>query len=144
VKNLWPEKFEENTQPSAKNLLEEQATYLSKLTGGIVYAEISELNGLDAVIKSLNNDFMYRFDIRGKFMENYRFNVMMFSHDIALYPVKFRLDEQLGKEFQLPQSALNGYVTECNDPEGVESLLTAVLNSERIRKVVGSLLKLSK
>jgi hypothetical protein len=28
VKNLWPEKFEENIKPSAKNLLEEQMKLL--------------------------------------------------------------------------------------------------------------------
>ncbi len=40
MKNLWPERFEVNTKPSAKELLEEQAKFLPKITDGLVLAEV--------------------------------------------------------------------------------------------------------
>lgn len=144
MKNLWPEKFEENNKPSAKNIIEEQAKLLPKLTGGIVYAEVAPLSEMDAMSNSMGNDFSFRFDLRGKFLENYYFNVCMFSHDITLYPVKFRIDEKVASELSVKKTPLYGHVATVDTPEQLEQLLARVLTSERIKSVVGSIIRLSK
>lgn len=144
MKNLWPDAFSENELPDAKGLLEEQAKLLAKLTNGTVYAAVSEMDQIDAINSSMNNDFAYRFDIRGKFLESYRFNVLMFSHDITLYPVKFRLDEQIGKELGVKKSLLGGCMTAVDSPDALEAVITRVLQSERLKAVVGSIMRLSK
>lgn len=143
MKNLWPEKFEENNKPAAKNLLSEQAGLLSKLTGGIVAAEVSELADLQAVSMGHSNDFAFRFDLIGKFLEGYRFHVLSFSHDITLYPVKFRLDENIGAELSIKKT-YNGHVEMIESPQALEAFLERVLTSKRIRDVVGSIMRLSK
>lgn len=142
MKNLWPEKFEENSKPTAKSILEEQAKLLYKITNGIVDASIAEMEKIDAVFKDMDNEFAYRFDIYGKFLGGYRFNVLMFCHDITLYPVKFRLDEKIAAELSTQGSSFRTITIDT--PEDLEPFLASVLRSERLQNVVGSIIRLSK
>lgn len=144
MKNLWPDAFSENDLPAAKSLLEEQAKLLFKLTNGTVYAAVSELSALDSIPSSMRNDFSYRFDIRGKFLEGYRFTALLFSHDITLYPVKFRVDEKIGAELGIKKNIIEGFMTQIDTPEALETFLGRVLSSERLKTVVGSIMRLSK
>ncbi len=140
MKNLWPDNFSENEQIPMKLILEEQAKLLPKLTGDLIYAEVSELNLAD---QDFNNDLSYRFDIKGKFSKKYRFWLLSFSHDITLYPVEIRLDEVLSEELQLLE-IITGQTITINEPEQVEEFLASVLRSERVSKVIGFIMKLSK
>ncbi len=143
MQNMWPDSFPENDKIAAKNLFEEQAKLLAKLTNGVIYAEVSELDAIDAITSSMKNDFAYRFDIFGKFLKSYRFNVLTFSHDITLYPVKFRLDEKLGTELRLGRGP-GGFLVSIETPEDLQAFVPRVLSSERLKSVIGSILRLSK
>lgn len=143
MKNLWPEQFSENQKVSAKQLFEEQSKLLPAVTGDLVYAEVIELDAIDAIRQDQQNDFVYSFEIRGKFLNGYRFRVLSFSHDITLYPVLIRIDGELGKELQLEEVYGYGRSTEIENPEEFEDFLSAVLKSKRIGKVIGSIMKLS-
>ncbi|MEW7987051.1 MAG: hypothetical protein AB2799_14775 [Candidatus Thiodiazotropha sp.] len=144
MKNLWPDAFEENDKPTAKSALEEQAKLLPKITNGIVFAEIVEMSDLDATSHSMINDFSFRFNILGKFLEGYRFRVLSFSHDITLYPVKFLIDSGIGSEIGIKPDIIMKHTTVVNDPTELENLLTSILSSQRIKDIVGSILRLSK
>jgi hypothetical protein len=143
MKNLWPEKFAENQQITAKSIFEEQAKLLSTVTEGIVFGEVSPLEGYQVSI-ALRNDLVFRFDIVGKFLKNYRFNVLSFSHDITLYPVKVELDETISKELGIIKGKDSTiYLVELNTADFVEVFLGRVLHSERLKNVIGSILRLS-
>jgi hypothetical protein len=144
MQNMWPESFSENDKVAAKNLLEEQAKLLPKLTNGVVYAEVTELETLDAMTNSMSNDFAFRFDILGKFLSKYRFNVLMFSHDITLYPVKFRVDEKIGLELGMKPTLSRGVFASIDTPELLQDFVAKVLTTERLKAVVGSIIRLSK
>jgi len=145
MKNLWPESFSENDKMSAKQVLEEQANLLPKLTGDLVYAEVTELDLLQAAQHGKRNDFVFRFDIKGKFLEDYRFQVFSFSHDITLYPVLFKLDELLGKELHITEDTfLSGLTIEIEGPEQLEEFVSQILQSKRVSKVIGSIMSLTK
>jgi hypothetical protein len=143
MQNMWPEIFAENDKVAAKNLFEEQAKLLPKLTNGVVFAEVAELDDLDMTMQYLKNDFAFRFDLYGKFLAKYRFNVLMFSHDITLYPVKFRLDERIGAELGV-QKLSNRYLVSVESPESLQDFVSLVLNTERMKAVIGSIIRLSK
>jgi hypothetical protein len=140
MKNLWPDKFDESDKPSAKSLLEEQARLLSKITDNIVFAEVSEYEGHETILGLLKNDFAFRFDIKGKFLPDYSFNVLKFSHDITLYPVRFLLDEKVRAELGVSR----GVTMDIENPADLEELLERVLKTERIKSVVGALIRLSR
>ena len=135
MKNLWPERFEENPKRPPKNFFEEQAEILTKITNAVASAEVVE-DRLEAVFHEA--DFCYRFDITGKYLPNYRFKVLSFSHDITLYPVAFKLDSALAEELRVGDSLTIG------SPEELQIFLERVLTSDRIKNIVGSILKLSK
>ena len=143
MQNMWPENFAENDKVAAKNLFEEQAKLLPKLTNGVVFAEVAELEDLDMTMQYLTNDFAFRFDLYGKFLSKYRFNVLMFSHDITLYPVKFRIDEKIGAELGV-QKLSNRYMMTVETPEQLQEFVSRVLNTERMKAVIGSIIRLSK
>lgn len=143
MQNMWPDSFPENDKIAAKNLFEEQAKLLPKLTNGVVFAEVSELDDFDAISSSMRNDFAYRFDIVGKFLKNYRFKVLTFSHDITLYPVRFRVDENIGAELGI-QRGVGGYFTSIDSPELLQAFVAKLLSTDRLKSVVGSILRLSK
>lgn len=142
MKNLWPEKFDENKLPTAKSIFEEQAKLLHTITEGIVSAEVLSVDYIEALRKSMNNDFIYRFDIVGKFLENYRFSVLWFSHDITLYPVKVLLDEGIAKELGIRES-LGEHSVELRTTEDIDQFLGSVLNSSRLKNIIGSIIRLS-
>jgi hypothetical protein len=143
VTNLWPSGFEENTLPSAKSVLEEQAKSLSELTRGVVYAEIAELNDMERIAVIESNEFCFAFYLRGKFLEGYRFRVLAFSHDITLYPVAFTFDALIAGELGLRKANYRQHA-KADSPAELEELLRKVLNSQRVKNVVGSIMRLSK
>ena len=136
MKSLWPENFEENPQRTPKSIFEEQAKLLPKITGDIVYAEV-----VPEDLSANYGEFCYRFVLIGKFI-NYTFKVLTFTHDIALYPVKFNITEfdmELSDELELRVGPI-----EKRSPEELEEFLGEILKSKRIRQVIGSIIKLSK
>lgn len=142
MKSLWPDSFEENSKESAKNLLEEQAKLLSEITKGVVYAEVAEMHPREAALGNLDQDFKYTFYIRAKFLEEYSFKVLSFCHNITFYPVRMDFDSILAKELKLETEFFS--VTEIDTPEYLEEIVGKVLSSDRIKEVVGSIIKLSK
>ena len=144
MKNLWPEKFEPESLPPPKSLLQDQAGLLAKITGGMVQAEVTPLDGTEPILYSLRNDFGFRFDLVGPFLDNYRFAVLRLAHDIAMYPVSVVIDKLISEELQLVDIGSRGGKCVVNSPEEMEALLERIFQSGRIRKVVGSIIALSK
>ncbi len=78
MKNLWPDKFEEPHELAPKQLLEEQAALLYKITKGIVAAEVSSLDQIVAIrIFENPGSFCFDFTIIGPFIDNYRVPVLL-------------------------------------------------------------------
>ena len=144
MKNLWPAAFEASDLPSTKELLEEQARLLPQLTNDMVLADIVQLDELDMIRYGMSNDFAYRFDIRGKFLKDYRFNLFSFSHDITLFPVVFRLDEKIAAEVRVTQEPFSGKKIVVKDAEELESLLSQIFGTARLKSVISSIIRLSK
>lgn len=142
MKNMWPQSFKENSNPAPKEILETQARLLAKLTNNRVFAEVVEESiSKVSIFEGITGEFCFRLDIVGQYIAGgYRFRVLTFCHDISLYPVKFRLDSELGRELKGKDVA---EVT-IETPEALEVLLESVLKSDRVQNVVGAILKLSK
>ena len=143
MKNLWPTEFEANDLPSTKELLEEQAKLLPQLTNDMVHADLIQLEALDMMQIGLSNDFAYRFDIRGKFLKGYSFNLFSFSHDITLYPVEFKIDEKIGNEIGIKRDPFYGSRITAKDAHQLEKILSDIFSSERLRSVISSIIRLS-
>ncbi len=144
MKNLWPESFEENNTESAKNLFEEQAKLLTKITKGVVFAEVEEMAYNEAMLSNMKDDFSFNFNIKAKFLEGYSFKVLSFCHDITFYPVKLKLDSNIANELGIGNPFSDTKIESIESPEKLQNFVGKILNSDRIKKVIGSIIKLSK
>jgi hypothetical protein len=141
--NLWPGSFDAFDAISPSSLLKEQAEHLPALTNGIVFAELTEVEGFEAVSMLMMSPFNFRFDIRGRFLESYRFRLLTISHDITLYPVKVTMDEGVAKEIGM-RPGIGGFVAEAQNAEAFAQLLEAALKSKRVNHVIGSIIRLTR
>lgn len=139
MKNLWPESFKEHDVEAPKVIFEQQAKLLPKLTGDLVYAEVAELSASQSIHDGLRDDFCYGFYLKGKFLENYSFKVLSFSHDITFYPARLNIDSGIKEELRITDLFVN-----VESPVELESLLQKFFSSKRLSKVIGSIMKLSK
>ncbi|WP_375067574.1 hypothetical protein AB9L18_14255 [Stenotrophomonas lactitubi] len=139
--SLWPDSFSSLNLISAKSLLEEQASLLPQITSGYVSASVKPVERHQASA-FLFDDFIYKFELHGTFLENYSFTVLTFSHDITLYPIKFSLDEALARELGASPSPLSP--VKIRDQESLISFTSAILRSERVNSVIGSIIRMSR
>ncbi|MDB6000734.1 MAG: hypothetical protein JWP52_2433 [Rhizobacter sp.] len=141
--NMWPAQFEESPQVAPRAVVEEQALLLGGLTGGRVVAEVVEGDRLDRSTLA-GVAFIYRLELVGPYLNDYRFSVMTFYHDISMYPVNILLDEGIAAELGMRRNAADSQMVVASDEQQLESHLQKILRTKRLRDVVGSILKLSR
>jgi len=139
MKNLWPQSFQEPNFEKPKTIFEQQAKLLPTLTGDLVYATLTQLDYLHARLENLHGDFIYRFSITSKFLENYSYKILSFSHGIEMYPVTLNIDSEIRKELNIKD-----IFVEVKSPQELESLLEKILTSNKISRVIGSIITMSK
>lgn len=136
--SFWPNSLDALNIQSPKEKLEIQAKFLNKLTNDMIYAEIIDLNK-SLVIPIFNNcDFIYRFDIKGKFIDGYKFTPFTLGHSITFYPVIISIDREIASELLLDKK-----YQEINTEEEFDNIFKLILQSKKIITVIGSMLKLS-
>ncbi|MBB6447598.1 hypothetical protein [Bacillus benzoevorans] len=140
MKNLWPTSFDEQEAQSPKEILEQQAKFLPTITEEMVFAVLEQIeeNLFDSYLYGLKGDFFYQFLLKSTFLPNYQFRVMTLIHDIAIYPIYLKLEDEIGKELKLEKSV------KLNDEEEFINFIEILFNSERIKKVIGAMIKLAK
>jgi hypothetical protein len=137
--NLWPERFEETKRRTAKEILEEQAQYLPKLTGDLVYAWIESESTAEGFLRGIKGNFVFSFGIKGKFVPKYRYIIFYFAHDLDIYPVDIALlDEKICQELKIEQKP------EVNNEDEFIKLLERIFHSKRLGDIIGSMMTLSK
>lgn len=145
MKSLWPENFEREAQVSAKHMISTQAKILQKITEGVVDAKVSDVDPMLASRLGISRpgQFIFKFEIIGRYIDNYRYLVFYFWHDINLYPVRFKLERELAAELEVAPTGSSYEVSVQSEPE-LEQFLGSVLKSSRIRTVVGAVVSLSR
>ena len=79
------------------------------------------------------------FYLKGKFLQNYSYKVLSFGHGITFYPVSLNINSEIRKELDIAQP-----VVMVESPGELESVLQRVLVSDRLSKVIGAIMKISK
>lgn len=137
--NFWPSEFQPEEIINPTKILEEQAKILPKITKDLVYAEVSELNLNDRLNVDLHEDFAYAFYLYGKHLENYRYRVFVFCHNIFIYPTILKLDREIAKEL----GATEHTKFNLKSQQDFEELLSKVLRSKTMNKIVSSIMRMS-
>lgn len=138
--NLWPDLNEIQKIKTPKEILEEQGKILPKLTDDLVYATIDPSVIFNSDF-SINNkyDFTYDFNIRGKLLKDYKFKLLTIGHNITIYPVRIRLENDIRKEVGLKNIDL--IIDNHND---FVNTLKQVLSSNKLKYVIATIISLSR
>ncbi|WP_394753942.1 hypothetical protein [Crenothrix sp.] len=126
IKNLWGEI---NNLPKVKApvaVLNEQAQFLSDLTGGLLTGEISQ-------VERSGDRFIYSFYIHASSLNNYYYFVLRIDHDIHLYPLNLTTDKD-----DSPWASSSGTI--CNDVNEFEIELGKIFSSSVVQRVISGLL----
>lgn len=158
MKNLWKKEFSPTEVESPKKILNAQGQYLSEITNGLIIAKVSEYDGkihsgtipgLSSLALNLSdreydvqNDlgdiqegsFKYEFYIASPKAPDYKYRVMFIEHTISLYPVNIVLDQEIATEIGVNEESF------CENVNEFEAILTSILNSAKIEKIVNALL----
>ena len=131
--DLWPS-YLESLAPARTPLiiLKEQASLLGLKTRNLVEAQVVE-------VPRLSEDEPFAFDFRlvASQFGGYRFSLFRIYYGITLYPVRFRIDEDICREMW-PESS-EPFVRADSEQEFVQ-VLERLLGAEKTRRVIGALL----
>ena len=145
--DLWGDIPEAKDVITPLEILREQAKLLAQKTRGKLTANINRFNKslsnneTDAILSAMANstkpntkllslDFHYSFELIAPALNNYAYSILEIAHDIELYPV-FVFDWSSKKTYQ------------CNDAATYHHCLATILQAEKTRNVIASLLKQS-
>ena len=103
--------------------LKEQASILSKQTGGLLVGDVATQSATPALKAWL--------DIISPSLNGYRFRVLQIEHGLAFYPVTV-------------VDLAAGSVSEANEEAGYVAALQRILSSPRVHKVVAALISQTK
>ena len=160
--NLWKKKFSAVDIEAPNNVLNQQGEYLSDATDGLIIAKATEYDGeihsctipgisslaitniadrkfnvQDELGDIQENTFKYEFYIASPLAPDYKYRIMFFEHNISLYPVSIVLDQEIANEINVEEEIL------CETIKDFELILSSILNSSKIEKVINALLSIS-
>lgn len=135
--NLWPSSIDLNDKiVTPKQILDDQALFVSKLTSDVLFAELKELS---KILDSIMEDFYYGFFIKSRFMDDYSYRVFTIAYNISMYPLYISLDSDIANELQLD---LISYEIK-NEKELLENL-KKIFSSNKLQMVLKNLYKMSR
>lgn len=141
--NLWPD-FADPTGDikMPHEILNTQGSFLLQKTKGIIYAEVLKIETdgtwMTEDYDEIEGAFGFRFTIRSKLMDHYRFELFKIFHDFDCYPLTMLLDEKIYEELGLKKP-----IALARDEEEYFELLKKIFNSKRLITIVSVMLKVS-
>lgn len=122
--------LEELTPPD--EIVSIQCAYLTEATNGKIIAKISQFR---YHTEPGDDEFHFEFYLTSKLMPNYKFSIMRISHKIPYYPLTIACDDDIIEEIED-----NKYrILTCNDEKHFISVLSKIINSNKINNVINSL-----
>lgn len=139
MKDLWPDDIKATGIKPPVTILKEQATLLGEKTNNIVTASVLRSESRNLLSPVFGKDFSYTFFIEAPALGGYRYALFSIGHSIEIYPVYFDLDESIKKEFIGP---IDKEVSVDSEEEFLD-ILQGIFNSDKTKKVIGSILSQS-
>ena len=119
ARNLWGDLGALEIVRTPKDILKEQASFLTKATEGVLVGNVDEMDA--------NGDFRYDLDVQVPSLNDYTYTLLSITHGLDLYPVRV--------------SARADALTEtCDDETEFEAVLRTVLSSKQVKLILSRLL----
>jgi hypothetical protein len=140
--DLWPSEIKPFTDVRVPaSILREQALMLGYKTGNIVFAEVKQKN-IDREFEEENSEFfIYNFYLLAPALEGYRYKLFFIKHDIALYPLRIYMDEDILNEILSDKSEtiMPSFVVIESEEDFLE-YLRKIFGSRKTKRVINSLI----
>ncbi len=121
-KSLWGDLSELETVPTPKSILLEQATYLTKATDNLLVGIVD-----DQETTAHGGKFIYELNVQVPALNNYSYILARVIHNIDLYPVTV-----YSTALEKP--------TQCSGEDEFKRILSDILSSKEVKKILSSLL----
>ena len=119
ARNLWGDLGALEIVRTPKDILKEQASFLTKATEGVLVGNVDEMDA--------NGDVRYDVDVQVPSLNDYTYTLLSITHGLDLYPVRVS-----------PRAAA---LTEtCDDETEFEAVLRTVLSSKQVKLILSRLL----
>lgn len=132
--DLWPENITQLEITTPLEILRNQAALLGQKTNNLVEAEVVEYPPRTYIFKP--KMFETGFHIVAPTLDNYQYKLFSIIYDIRLYPLTIIVDEDIRAEIGLANSH------ELQTEEEFVLLLKKIFNTEKTKRVIGTLLKM--
>jgi hypothetical protein len=138
--DLWPQDLVEKVQErTPMMILQEQASLLGEKTKNIIKAKVEKSEFFGVGGKQNPGDFSFVFIIHAPALGNYSYRVFAMTYDVYMYPVRFLLEQAIAEEI----GASSDGVVSAVDEEAFMRVLSEVLGSRRMRRIINALLSQS-
>ena len=118
-KNLWGDLSDLEIVRTPKDILKEQADFLTRATEGVLVGNVGEID--------VRGDFRYDFDVIVPSVNNYTLTLLSIQYGLQLYPVRVS-----GRAIRVTET--------CDDEKEFEAVLTKVLSSKEVKLILSRLL----
>ena len=119
--NFWGDLSELEIVRTPKNILMEQANFLTNATGGLLIGQVDDE-------RTSVPHFRYSLEVRVPGLNNYIFTILAIDHSLELYPVEVYLTFK------------RETLTMCSNQNEFESLLKENLASKDVKLILSRLL----
>ena len=134
MRNVWPDiNLLDIETPSSK--LRKLGSFLEEKTDDVVSCSVIDLKNKKPTQFS-DSEFVYGFYIKCNIFD-YLFRVFLFAHNITLYPVDIRLDNDVANELQETL-----FITATNEEE-FENHVSKIVNTNKVKKVIEGIITMA-
>lgn len=136
IPDLWPDIEQPKTVPPVA-ILREQAAALGKKTGHLLEGRVSTRTDADG-------EFIHTFSVVAPTLDNYAYRLFSIYHGAEAYPVTVPYPERIDLgTYRSGLPSVGGSLKIGSEKELLD-FLRAVLNSDKTKRVLGSLLAQAK
>jgi hypothetical protein len=140
--DLWPSEIKPFANVRVPvSILKEQASMLGYKTGNIVLAEVKQKIIDREFEEEYSESFIYNFYLVAPALEGYRYKLFFIRYDIALYPLRIYMDEDILNEILSDESDTikSSYVVVESEEDFLE-YLRKIFGSKKTKRVINSLI----
>jgi len=148
--NMWNLSLDDGALGNLKppdEIVAIQCKHLEKITGQKIMAKISPYRFHDDY-DTIDDRFEFEFFLTSSYTPNYKYSIMFINHSIEYYPLTIEVDSDIAKEIDINGMGsiyhhnLSKLIAE--DEAEFISMLSKILNSTKVKKVINSLYSMIK
>ncbi|WP_375320659.1 hypothetical protein [Aliivibrio logei] len=140
---FFTNKFTQSEAKLPEVLISEIVINFSNAAEGLAYLDVVKVNS-DVFSISRLDFFNFSLILRSEHLKNYSFKIFDFGYDVSIYPLKLRVEPDIGEECKFEYNQiLQEYLFECSDEVEVLAVLTKIFESKKFISTVSGLMRIA-